>query len=176
MPDTTDRHLPTVVYVEDNSGDAVLLEEALRERGHSVELLILESGDKALRYFKIKDSARDIPPPHCILLDSNLPAVSGTQLIIFIRQSEVFDRTPVYIFASRLEYKAIIEMVSVSRESFLTKPDTWLQFLELADLLMGSAKVCLDGEGDLPPGRGPELRAADDLRLEDARRKPRALQ
>ncbi len=171
MPNTTDSHLPTVVYVEDNSGDAVLLEEALRERGHSVELLILESGDKALRYFKIKDSARDIPPPHCILLDAHLPVISGTELIIFIRKSEVFDKTPVYIFASRIDYKAILENVSVSRESFLTKPDTWTKFLELADLLMRSADICRDAERVPPPGKGPELPAAEDLRLSEDPRK-----
>lgn len=145
MTDTTDKHLPTIVYVEDNSGDARLLEEALRERGHRTQLLVIEKGDKALRYFEVKESARDVPPPHCILLDSRLPIVTGAQLISFIRHSTCFDRTPVYIFASPSEYADIIESVPVSSDSFLTKPDTWQQFLLLADLLMASAVANASG-------------------------------
>jgi len=94
MGNTTDHHIPTIVYVEDNKGDAVLLEEALRERGHEVELVIIDKGDKALHYFKVKDSAADLPPPHCILLDSNLPLVTGAQLIKFVRNSAIFNQTP----------------------------------------------------------------------------------
>ena len=69
MANTTDSHLPTIVYVEDNAGDAVLLEEALREQGHACQLLVIETGDKALHYFNIKKSEDNLPPPHCILLD-----------------------------------------------------------------------------------------------------------
>ncbi len=38
MTDTTDKNLPSMVYVEDNTGDAVLLEEALRECGLRIHL------------------------------------------------------------------------------------------------------------------------------------------
>ncbi len=162
MADTTNKNIPTIVYVEDNSGDAVLLEEALRERGHAVELLVIEKGDKALRYFQIKDSARDLPPPHCILLDSHLPIVTGAQLITFVRGSSLFDQTPVYIFASEDEYREIIGAVPVSRESFLTKPNSWEHFLALADLLMDSAVSNI--VGDNRPRKGPELRAPSELR------------
>ena len=67
MTNTQKTDIPTIVYVEDNSGDALLLEEALREKGHATHLLVIDNGEKALRYFEIKDKARDLPPPHCIL-------------------------------------------------------------------------------------------------------------
>src|SRR3954466_15705786 len=97
---------PVIIYVEDNSGDALLLREAFVERAHEVELLIIEHGDKALHYFQIKARARDLPPPHCILLDDHVPMVTGLQLITFLRQQSAFDRTPVFIFASPKEYAA----------------------------------------------------------------------
>jgi CheY-like chemotaxis protein len=157
MVNTTDGRLPTIVYVEDNSGDAVLLEEALRERGYAVELLIIATGEKALHYFEIKNTTRDVPPPHCVLLDMYLPTVNGAQLIAFIRASDAFKLIPVYLFASERECKKVAGLPTLSPNSFLTKPTTWAQFLILADLLMSSSSQVPDGESrELAPP--PELR------------------
>ena len=169
MTDTTKKHLPTIVYVEDNAGDAVLLEEALREGGHSAQLLVIEKGDKALHYFKVKESARDLPPPHCILLDAHLPIVTGSQLLRFIRGSRVYDDTPVYIFAAETEYKDILSTDVVSKESFLTKSSTWDGFMELASLLMRSANAKQDHTVASREDEKPEVHAEGALRRQDTR-------
>ena len=96
MPNTTDMHIPAIVYVEDNAGDSLILEEALREGGHRIQLMVIDNGAKALNYFRLKSTAKDLPPPHCILLDTCLPAVTGAGILKFIRGNEVFNDTPVY--------------------------------------------------------------------------------
>lgn len=158
MTNTTDTKLPTIVYVEDNDGDALLLEEALRAKGHKSQLLVIEKGDSALRYFQVKDTAKDVPPPHCILLDSHLPVVSGMELLKFIRGSHNYDGTPVYIFADVSIYKNALSDRLVSTNSFITKPQIWSEFLLLADHLMRSAEVTMHegpyGKPELiPPGQ-----------------------
>lgn len=167
MTNTTQAYLPTIVYVEDNSGDALLLEEALRERGHATQLLVLEKGDKALRYFQVKESARDLPPPHCILLDAHLPVVTGAQLLRFIRGSPVYNATPVYLFATAHEYLAVLEDIVVSPESFIAKATSWKEFLQLADLLMRSASAMQDQVPANATEGGPEAHATGTLRLAD---------
>lgn len=142
MTSTANKNLPTIVYVEDNNGDALLLEEALRARGHAVQLLIIEKGDTALHYFQVKESARDLPPPHCILLDSFLPNLSGAELLRFICGSEVFNEIPVYIFSSDEPFLDLIEEKVVAKKNFITKPNVWEGFLKLADLLMKDACEC----------------------------------
>ncbi|MBA3686185.1 MAG: response regulator [Planctomycetes bacterium] len=169
MTDTTKAHIPTIVYVEDNSGDAMLLEEALREGGHAAQLLVIEKGDKALRYFTVKASARDLPPPHCILLDAYLPIVTGAQLLRFLRGSSAFDDTPVYIFSAEREYADILETGIVSKESFITKSTTWDGFLALANLLMRSATAKQDHIAASPTDSKPEVHAEGDLRRNDTR-------
>ncbi len=82
---------PVIIYVEDNSGDALLLREALLERQYDAELLIVERGDKALHYFEIKAAVRDLPPPHCI--QSWMPTCRSSlalELIKFIRTQDTF--------------------------------------------------------------------------------------
>ncbi len=169
MTNTTNTHIPTIVYVEDNVGDALLLEEALRERGHATQLLVIEKGDKALHYFQIKESARDLPPPHCILLDAHLPIVTGAQLLRFIRGSRVYDDTPVYIFAAEKEYQDIVASRVVSKESFITKSKSWAGFLELADLLMRSATAKQKDVAASPTDSKPEVHAEGDLRRHDTK-------
>lgn len=167
MTNTTQAHLPTIVYVEDNSGDALLLEEALRERGHATQLLVIEKGDKALHYFQVKESARDLPPPHCILLDAHLPIITGAQLLRFVRGSPVYNATPVYLFATSHEYLAILEDIVVSPESFIAKATSWKEFLQLADLLMRSASAMQDHAAASSTDAGPEVHATGALRLAD---------
>ncbi len=162
---TTPPAKPTIIYVEDNHGDAMLLQEALTERHHDVALATIDNGSKALHYFEVKAKVRDVPPPHCILLDTHLPIVTGLQLIEFIRGSEAYHDTPVYVFASEKEYAALKKATVVSGESFLIKPTDWEGFLALADLLMKSAEA---KEGDLkasPTDEKPEVHAEGDLRL-----------
>jgi CheY-like chemotaxis protein len=170
MPNTTNMHIPTIVYVEDNAGDALLLEEALRESGHDTQLLVIEKGDKALRYFEVKASAQDLPPPHCILLDAHLPIVTGAQLLRFIRGSTVYDDTPVYIFSAEAGYQDILSTGIVSRESFLTKPNDWGGFIELAQLLMRSATAKQDHTVASTMDSKPEVHARGTLRRLDTKK------
>lgn len=169
MTNTTNSHIPTIVYVEDHAGDALLLEEALRTRGHATQLLVIEHGAKALHYFEVKESARDLPPPHCILLDAYLPAVSGAQLLRFIRGSRVYDDTPVYIFAAETEYRDLIQAGIVSKESFITKSNSWDGFLQLADLLMHSATAKQENIPASPADSKPEAHAEGPLRRHDTK-------
>ena len=138
MTNTTKTYIPTIVYVEDNVGDAVLLEEALRERNHATQLMVIDRGDKALRYFEIKATAGDLPPPHCILLDAQLPCVAGCQLLRFIRGSKIYDNTPVYIFSSTKGYEDLLAAGDISKHSFITKGNSWEGFLTLAVHLLRS--------------------------------------
>jgi CheY-like chemotaxis protein len=167
MTNTTDSHIPTIVYVEDNAGDAVLLEEALRFRGYATELQVINNGRNALHYFEVKERAKDVPPPHCILLDAFLPFVTGAELLRFIRSSRVYDDTPVYIFAPNTgEYNALLKDNAVSKESFINKANSWDELLQLADLLMRSATAKHDNTPANPTDSKPEVPAHGPLRRE----------
>lgn len=159
-------HLPTIVYVEDNVGDAVILQEALDECGHQTVLTVIHHGTKALHYFHIKASAHDVPPPHCILLDSHLPVVRGVELLHFLRGNPLFNGTPVYIFASKREYLALLKDTVVSDESFLSKPASWKEFLALADLLMRSATAKQENTVASTSDTKPEVHAQGTLRAD----------
>ncbi|MBA3708899.1 MAG: response regulator [Planctomycetes bacterium] len=167
MPETNQTRIPTIVYVEDNAGDATLLEEALRERKYASQLMIFATGEKALRYLSVRGTAEDLPPPHCILLDAHLPIMTGSQLLRYIRSTKIYDDTPVYIFAAEAEYQDILQAGIVSKESFLTKGNSWDGFLKLADLLMQSATAKQDNRIANTTDSKPEVHAEGSLRRQE---------
>ena len=132
-------------------------------------MLVFAKGDKALHYFQIKENARDLPPPHCVLLDYHLPVVCGAELLRFIRGSRAFDDTPVYIFAAEEGYKDLIKANLVSKESFLTKSSSWDGFLQLADLLMRSATAKQEETPANTTDSKPEVQAEGALRRQDTK-------
>ncbi len=172
MTNTTDTHLPTIVYVEDNGGDALLLEEALRARGHASQLLVIDKGDRALHYFRVKETAKDVPPPHCILLDSHLPIVTGIELLRFVRSCPSFDRTPVYVFSVKSAFLETIQEGIISDDCFLTKPREWAGFLKLADHMMRSAEVAMANHGKPAVAKSPEIEPPAELKRNEARKTP----
>ncbi|MBA3684460.1 MAG: response regulator [Planctomycetes bacterium] len=167
MTTPAQRHLPTIVYVEDNAGEAGLFKEALRDGDHAVELLVFATGDQALAYFRAWENPSELPLPYCILLDSQLPVVAGSQLLRFIRGSRVFDATPVYIFAPETDYRDLIQAGIVSIESFITKSRDWDGFVQLADLLMRSVSAQQDATPACATDSKPEVHAEGALRRQD---------
>ncbi|MBA2481015.1 MAG: response regulator [Planctomycetes bacterium] len=155
----------TIIFVEDKAGDALLLEEVLAERHPDAVLVVIDNGAKALHYFEVKAKVRDVPPPHCILLDTDVPIVTGLQLIDFLRGAEAYNDTAVYVFASEQEYVSINAVTKVSSESFLKKPTDWEGFAALSDLLMKSADAKSNDTQASTSDSKPEAHAKGELRL-----------
>ena len=87
----------------------------------------------------------------------------------FIRGSRVYDDTPVYIFSAENEYQDLVQAKMVSKESFITKSNTWEGFLALADLLMRSAKAKHENTPAASTDSKPEAHAEGALRRQDTK-------
>jgi CheY-like chemotaxis protein len=77
------RQLTDVLVVEDDAGEALLVREALAEvgGGGAVRCHIAADGDSAVRFLWHQDGFTDAPRPRLILLDLNLGATHGLELL-----------------------------------------------------------------------------------------------
>jgi CheY-like chemotaxis protein len=121
----------TIVCVEDNQGDVLLLEQAFEQRGSAVTVQALPDWEAALSYLGRKESAREVPPPDLLLLDQQLPRGEGTSLMEFIATSDVLDRVPAYLYTSASEADRLRECFPTER--VLETPDSWDRYLALVD-------------------------------------------
>jgi len=97
-----------VLLVEDNPGDVRLTELMLEATGVPHHLTVLTDGAQALE--RLLNPAE--PKPALMLLDLNLPKVSGLKVLECLRQDQAFASVPVAILSS----SAVEREVRRSRE------------------------------------------------------------
>jgi len=89
----------SILIVEDNEGDVLLMKEALRESGIEFHLKHLADGEQALAYLSAGNETSEAIPD-LVLLDLNLPKRDGWEVLQILRQSPHLGRTPVVILSS----------------------------------------------------------------------------
>lgn len=120
-----------ILLLEDSTDDALLTIRALGKSNSDIEIDIVNNGDDALEYLFHNDNAKAIPPD-LILLDVNLPGMSGIDVLKKIR-SEIKTKTiPVVILTSSRELSDIRACMENGANSFIQKPVDYVKFGEIA--------------------------------------------
>lgn len=89
-----------VLVVEDNAADVFLVQEAFREHGLCVKLVVMEDGEKAIQWIRRASCEPESEAPRAVLLDLNLPKRTGAEVLEKLRSTERFRDLPVIIFTS----------------------------------------------------------------------------
>lgn len=97
---TTSGREPTVLLVEDNRGDAALVEHAFEDRDLPGDLRTVETGQDALDWLAGRGEHAGAPRPDLLLLDLNLPGRSGIDVLEAVSDSEPVRRLPVVVLTS----------------------------------------------------------------------------
>ncbi len=79
---------PNILIVEDNPGDARLIQEILNDMNISYNLYFAPDGEMAIQMLKREGVYIDVPRPDLILLDVNLPKKDGKDVIDDIKQHD----------------------------------------------------------------------------------------
>jgi len=126
-----------VLVVEDNPADAYLIEEALAEERLTSALQIVRDGEKAIAFFDRIDADPSVPCPAVVLLDLNLPKVSGEEVLKRIRLSPRCEKTKVLIVSSSNAPSDRELAMSLGATDYFRKPSTLDQFMQLGPKVRG---------------------------------------
>jgi two-component system response regulator len=108
-----------ILLVEDNLEDAAVTKLVLKHNGLSNGLAIAISGTEALAALQNKTKA-DLP--QLILLDINLPDISGIDLLTIIKKDETLRTIPVVILTGSNEDQDIQKSYDLGASTYLVKP------------------------------------------------------
>ena len=120
--------------VEDNSADAFLVKEAVAASHLDVRLYLLSDGEEALRFFG-RMEGNDVRCPDLLLLDLNVPKVSGHELLSYLRSTKRFATMPIVIMTSSSAKVDREKSTAFNINEYFTKPDTVDEFLRLGDII-----------------------------------------
>ncbi|HEX3598333.1 MAG TPA: response regulator [Polyangiaceae bacterium] len=120
-----------VVLVEDREDDVELTLRAFTKSGIGNEVVVLRDGAEALEYLLgAERRAGRLATPEVILLDLNLPKVSGLDVLRRLRADEQMKRVPVVILTSSNEERDIVASYDLGANSFIQKPVDFAQFVD----------------------------------------------
>jgi len=112
---------PDIFYVEDDEDYAFFMQSAIQEVGDTLNLAIVEDGAKAL--MKLQQFVAQKTKPRLILLDLNLPGLSGLDLLKFIRDIPYLKSTPVILFSTSDNPDDVKASIEFGANAYLTKPN-----------------------------------------------------
>lgn len=123
--------MPNILYVEDEENDVYFMRRAFRGMGQEWCLKVVADGQAAIDYLSGRGefgNRQNYPLPALVLLDLNLPTVSGFQVLIWIRQRPEFKQLPVIIFSSSPRAEDRLKAKELGASDYLEKPDTGMDF------------------------------------------------
>jgi CheY-like chemotaxis protein len=128
----------TVLHVEDDPNDALLLQHACRKAGASLHLESVTDGEDALAYLRGVDHFTDReqhPLPSLVLLDLKMGRLNGFDVLTWMRKEEKFKRVPVVVLTSSNHDADVKRAYDLGANSYLVKPVNFDALVELVQAI-----------------------------------------
>ncbi|EOR93417.1 Two-component system response regulator [Arcticibacter svalbardensis MN12-7] len=114
-------------FVEDDIDFAFIMENAVQELKNEVSIQIVQNGRESLDI--LTQMAIENFKPKLILLDLNLPGLSGIDLLKEIRDLPYFRYMPIVLFSTSANPKDIKAALEFGANAYVTKPSGYLNLV-----------------------------------------------
>ena len=123
----------TVLYVEDNPANLELIRQIIG-RSPNISLLTAEDGSEGIQLARAKR-------PDVILMDINLPGISGTEALKIIRADPAIAHIPVVALSANAMIGDIEKGLKVGFFRYLSKPIKVNEFMETLEVALEFAAL-----------------------------------
>lgn len=120
-----------ILMVDDSRPDAKLVQEALHQQSIPVEFTWIANGSDALRHLRRQVQSGQGSLPDVILLDLNLPGISGWEVLEQLKTDESLVRIPVIILSTSTQASDIQTAYRMDANCYLSKPVDWDEYCQL---------------------------------------------
>ena len=117
-----------IIMIEDDHGHARLIEKNIRRANISNEIKHFDTGETALDYLMSEEAKNDASL--LILLDLNLPDMSGTDILQKIKNDDLLRRAPVVILTTTDDRTEIQHCYDLGCNVYITKPVDYEAFAQ----------------------------------------------
>lgn len=134
----------TILLVEDDSDDVLLIGLALKEAGIQNPLVVLPDGVEAVDYLKGDGKYANRSLPSLILLDLHMPRMNGFEVLKWLRQTPTLKHVPVIVLTSSAMLTEVRTAYELGANSCLVKSSNPLQLNQaIKDMAVFWLQTCL---------------------------------
>ena len=120
-----------IVMIEDDEGHARLIEKNIRRAGINNDIKHFTDGTSALDYLFNGVDGPQRNGPALVLLDLNLPDMSGTDILARIKGGDgPIKRTPVVVLTTTDDSREIQRCYDLGANVYITKPVNYESFAQ----------------------------------------------
>ncbi len=114
----------TIVMIEDEAGHARLIEKNIRRAGVNNEIIGFADGASALSYLMGPDGSGQVSSRRqlLILLDLNLPDMTGLDILSAVKGNAHLKRSPVIVLTTTDDMREIQKCYDSGANAYITKP------------------------------------------------------
>lgn len=128
--------LRPVLIVEDNADDEALAREAFRRAGVDNPVVVTRDGRAALDWLLAAlESPQQFELPALILLDINLPLITGIEVLRRMRAHPQLATLPVVMLSTSREARDLRDCYRAGANAFICKPVEFSVFQEVVQKL-----------------------------------------
>jgi CheY-like chemotaxis protein len=123
-------HPVTILLIEDDPGHARLIEKNIRRAGVNNAIVPFADGTTAQAHLFGQDASgkRLVQDPILVLLDLNLPDMSGIDILSRIKSDEMLRRAPVIVLTTTDDKIEIQRCYDLGCNVYITKPVEYESF------------------------------------------------
>jgi CheY-like chemotaxis protein len=122
-----------ILLIEDNEGDIFLTKEAFEESKLVNQITVIKDGKEAINFFEELDEPSKAPD--LVLLDVNLPKVSGQEVLMYIKNNDKYKSIPVIMLTTSSAEKDILQSYKNHVNCYITKP------IDVSDFIHAMTKI-----------------------------------
>lgn len=127
---------PTLVLVEDDDVDAMLLERAIGRAELPCKVTRVHDGREGLDLMRgLAPQGRTVTPPYLVLLDINMPRMSGLELLDEIRADDGLRQVPCFMLTTSRRREDINAAYDKQVAGYFVKEDTGDDFSHMITFL-----------------------------------------
>jgi len=119
--------LMKILLVEDSLADVELTLDALQDAKVANEVTVVRDGAAALAHLR----STEAPSPDLVILDLNLPRLSGHEVLAVMKADEELRRIPVAVLSTSAAESDVAKTYDLGANCFLTKPVDIDQFVHV---------------------------------------------
>jgi len=121
----------TILIMEDNATDVMIMEEALENHKLRVNLHVARDGVEGLQYLRRMGVHANAPRPDLILLDLNMPRKNGHEVLAEVKSDELLRSIPVVVLTTSKAEDDVARAYGAHVNCYIRKPVDFDRFVDV---------------------------------------------